>query len=110
MQESSGRPGAIGPQTEYGQALGLTQMLPSTARGVARNMGVPYREDLLRGSSAEAVRYQRALGRAYFNEALQRTGNITDALHYYHGGPDRRLWGPRTRAYARSVLGRVRGR
>lgn len=95
--------------TQYGQALGLAQVLPSTARGVARNIGVPYREDLLTGTSPEAEQYQRAIGQAYFAEALRNTGNLSDALKYYHGGPDRRQWGPKTQRYAREVLGRIGG-
>lgn len=87
----------------------MTQMLPATARGVAENLGIPFREDLLRGTSPEAVAYQTQLGRAYLQEGLRETGNWRDALHYYHGGPDRRLWGPRTRRYATEVLGRLGG-
>ncbi|WP_370309312.1 transglycosylase SLT domain-containing protein [Sphingobium abikonense] len=107
-QESGGRAGAIGPMTSYGQALGMTQMLPDTAREMAGKLGLPYREDLLRGSSETATQYQRALGRAYFDQALRETGNPVDALHYYHGGPDRSKWGPKTRAYAQNVMGRLR--
>jgi len=35
QQESGGKAGAVGPQTEYGQALGMTQMLPATAKEMA---------------------------------------------------------------------------
>jgi soluble lytic murein transglycosylase len=107
QQESGGRAGAIGPKTQWGNALGKTQLLPDTAREMAQKLGVPYREELLRGTSPEAAAYQRALGMAYFQEGLQRTGNLTDALHYYHGGPNRKLWGPKTRSYAKSVLARM---
>lgn len=108
QQESGGRAGAVGPKTQYGQALGMTQMLPATAREMAGKVGLPYREDLLRGSSDVAAQYQRVLGRAYFEQGLAETGNPVDALHYYHGGPDRSKWGPKTRAYAQSILGRLR--
>jgi soluble lytic murein transglycosylase len=110
QQESGGRAGAIGPRTQYGQALGKTQMLPDTAREMAGKLGVPWRPDLMTGTSAEASSYQERLGQAYFEEGLQRTGNVRDALHYYHGGPNRDLWGPKTRSYADSVLSRLRGR
>ncbi len=106
-QESGGRAGAIGPQTQYGRAQGNTQVLPATGAGVARALGIPWRPDLMSGSSTEAARYQRIIGQGYLDEALQKTGNVTDALHYYHGGPDRRLWGPKTRAYAQDVLRRM---
>lgn len=107
-QESGGRAGAVGPMTRYGQALGMTQMLPTTAKEMAGKIGLPYREDLLRGTGDTAAQYQRALGQAYFDQALSSTGNVADALHYYHGGPDRSKWGPKTRSYAQNVLGRLR--
>lgn len=106
-QESGGRAGAVGPQTQYGRAQGNMQVLPATGAGVARSLGIPWRPDLMSGTSTEAARYQRIIGQGYLDEALQKTGNVTDALHYYHGGPDRRLWGPKTRAYAQDVLHRM---
>lgn len=105
-QESGGRVGVRGPDTQYGNALGRTQVLPSTARGIARNLGIPYREDLLTGTTPEAAAYQDTLGRAYLEEGFRNTGNARDALMYYHGGPDRSLWGPKTNAYADEVLSR----
>lgn len=106
-QESGGRAGVLGPQTRYGRAIGRTQMLPGTAREMAGKVGLPFDESLLRGTSPEAAAYQDRLGQAYLEEGLQKTGNIRDALMYYHGGPDRRLWGPKTQAYAGEVLARV---
>lgn len=88
----------------------MTQMLPDTAREMAAKVGLPFREDLLTGKTAQAAAYQRRLGEAYFNEGLEKTGNLRDALHYYHGGPDRSLWGPKTKAYANAVLRRMGGR
>lgn len=108
QQESGGRAGVLGPQTRYGQAQGLTQMLPATAESVAKKLGVPWRPDLMTGTSKAAAAYQRALGQAYLEEGYQATGNIRDALHYYHGGPSRKLWGPKTRGYAESVISRMR--
>ncbi len=106
-QESGGRVGAVGPQTQWGRAQGNTQVLPSTAKGVAQRLGVPYRPDLMSGTSEAARQYQTAIGQAYLEEALSKTGNVTDALKYYHGGPDRRLWGPKTNAYADGILRRL---
>lgn len=106
-QESGGRAGAVGPKTQYGQALGKTQMLPATAAEMAKSLGLPFDESLLRGTSPQAAAYQERLGRAYFEKGLRETGNIQDALHYYHGGPNRKLWGPKTRSYARQVLARA---
>lgn len=108
MQESGGRVGIEGPPTPYGRAYGLGQVLDSTGRGIARNLGIPWRPDLMRATTPEGAAYQRQIARAYFNEALRETGgNIREALMYYHGGPNRELWGPRTRNYAASVLNRV---
>lgn len=85
-------------------------MLPATAHEMARKLGLPWRPDMLRSNEPQALQYQQQLGRAYFEEGLAKTGNIRDALHYYHGGPDRRQWGPKTHAYANAVLGRIGGR
>ena len=81
-------------------------MLPGTAREMAQKLGVPYREDLLRGTDQTAAEYQKALGRAYLEEGLKKTGNPRDALMYYHGGPNRKLWGRRTKRYADTILSR----
>lgn len=106
-QESGGRAGIRGPVTPYGQALGLTQVLPSTGQGLARKLGVPWREDLMTGSSPDAAEYQKRIGQAYLEEGLSATGNIRDGLRYYHGGPNRRMWGPKTNAYADAILSRM---
>ena len=110
QQESGGRGDAVGPLTAYGHALGSTQMLPDTAREMAQKLGLPFRPDLLRSNDPQALQYQRQLGRAYFEEGIAKTGNVRDALRYYHGGPNRSMWGPKTNAYAAAVLRRVGGR
>jgi soluble lytic murein transglycosylase-like protein len=111
QQESGGRAGAVGPETPYGRALGMSQMLPATAREMAGKLGLPYREDLLRGTDEQSAQYQRRLGEAYLHEGLTRYGDDhRRALMYYHGGPDERMWGPKTRAYADQTLRRLRGR
>lgn len=104
-QESGGRPGIKGPPTKYGQSTGLTQLLPSTGKAMAAKLGVPWQPDMLTGTSPEAADYQRKLGRAYFDEGMAKyPGDVRSALMYYHGGPDQKLWGPKTRAYAASIL------
>lgn len=107
QQESHGQAGAVGPKTKYGRALGMTQLLPDTAKEQADKMGLAWRPDLLTGKTPEAASYQTQLGRSYFDEGLRKTGNIRDALHYYHGGPNRAQWGPKTYAYADAILGRL---
>jgi len=104
-QESGGRAGVLGPQTRYGRAEGMTQMLPATARAMAEKTGVPWKPELMRGATPEAAEYQRTLGQAYLQEGLDKYGGDTQkALMYYHGGPDERLWGPKTRGYAQAIL------
>lgn len=109
QQESGGKAGAVGPLTPYGRALGMTQMLPATAQEQARKLGLPFRLELLTGKDQEAADYQRTLGESYFNEGMRRTGNLRDALRYYHGGPNRKMWGPKTNAYADAVMARIGG-
>jgi soluble lytic murein transglycosylase-like protein len=85
-------------------------MLPGTAKEMAQKLGLPFRPDLLRSNAPEALDYQRRLGSAYLQEGLSKTGNMRDALRYYHGGPDRSMWGPKTNAYADAVLARLSGK
>jgi soluble lytic murein transglycosylase-like protein len=105
-QESGGNGMAMSNQG----ALGSTQMLPATARQMAAKVGLPFRPDLLHSNDPAALQYQRALGEAYLKEGFEATGNLRDALHYYHGGPDRSQWGPKTHAYANSILSRLGSR
>lgn len=106
-QESGGRAGVLGPMTDYGQAQGRTQMLPATAQEMAGKLGLPWRPELMTGQTPEAAAYQDRLGLAYLEQGLAETGNMRDALRYYHGGPDRDLWGPKTQAYSEEVLARI---
>lgn len=84
------------------------QVLPGTAKEMSGKLGLPYRPDLMTAKTPEAASYQRQIGEAYLQEGLQKTGNVRDALRYYHGGPDRRMWGPKTNNYANSVLAKLR--
>lgn len=72
---------------------------------MAGKLGLPWNPSLLTGTGPEAADYQKRLSRAYLQEGLAKTGNLRDALRYYHGGPNRRLWGPKTNAYADAILG-----
>lgn len=106
-QESSGNYSAVGPSTPYGQALGGNQLMPATAKGMAAKLNLPWRPDLLTDSSPTGKQYQDLLGQAYLQQGYEATGNWRDALRYYHGGPDRRLWGPKTNGYADKILSRA---
>lgn len=108
QQESGGDGNAVGPMTDYGQAFGSTQMLPATAESMARKLGLAWRPDLMRGDTKNALEYQSRLGEAYLQEGLDKYGgDARKGLMYYHGGPDESLWGPKTNAYADSVLRRM---
>ncbi|MEG3124784.1 hypothetical protein [Sphingomonas sp. GB1N7] len=107
-QESGGRAGAIGPQTRYGRAQGASQMLPATAASMAQKLNIPWRPDLMTATSPEGLDYQRKLGIAYTQTALDATGGDPKAAAaYYHGGPDTRIHGPKTEAYANQVMSRL---
>lgn len=110
-QESGGEasPGtAVGPDTAYGNALGSTQMLPATAEAMARKVGVPWNPALMRENSPQALAYQDKLGRAYFDEGLDKSGgDPAAAAAYYFGGPDPALHGPKTAAYVKQVMARA---
>jgi soluble lytic murein transglycosylase len=88
-------------------ALGSTQLEPGTAQEMAQKLGLPFRPDMLQSNDPAAKAYQRALGQAYLQQGYDETGNVADALRYYHGGPNRSMWGPKTQAYAQNVLGRL---
>jgi hypothetical protein len=85
--ESSHIAGKDGPMTRHGQAHGLTQMLDGTGQDTAAQLGVPWRPDLMRGDTQEAIDYQRKLGFAHFDELLQKYGgNPAVALAAYNAG------------------------
>lgn len=107
-QESGGRAGVLGPPTKYGRAEGMTQMLPATAQATAQKAGLPWRPELMRGTSPEAAEYQRTLGQHYLQEGIDATGSVEDGIAYYHGGPNRKQWGPKTQAYVQKVSSNMR--
>lgn len=94
-QESDFDPKATGPQTSSGRAGGLMQIVPATAK----KLGVdPYKPE-------EAVDGAARL----LSEALDRHGNVPDAVSEYYGGADPKLWGPKTRKYRGEVMAKYQG-
>lgn len=83
MLESGGN---AGTQDSYQGAQGGMQMLPSTAKA----MGASNPRDMTQAIPAAA---------RYLAEGLDATGSPQGALAYYHGGPNREIWGPKTAAY-----------
>lgn len=71
-------------------ALGLMQLMPATAKQVARGKGLPYNRDRL----VTDPDYNLRLGRAYLNELLEEfDGSYILALAAYNAGPTRaRRW------------------
>lgn len=77
------------------------QFIPATRQGIKRNYGIdPWNsaEDATEGAAA------------LLEENLRRSnGRVEDAVSMYHGGLNRRNWGPRTRAYTERVSGGLMG-
>jgi len=81
-QESAFRANAVSPAG----ARGLMQLLPGTARQVARKINVSYSRPRLTSDPS----YNLTLGQAYMSEMLQRFGgSYILALAAYNAGPER---------------------
>lgn len=85
--------------------------MPDTARALSQRLGLPYRPDLLRGTSREAQAYQNALTQEAVQEAWRYgKGDPRRAAQYYFAGPDQRGWGPKTRKYGEDIIRRLGNR
>lgn len=107
-QESGGRYGVA--NTEGSGAMGIGQVMPDTARALAGRIGLPYRPDLMAGTSPEARAYQDRITDAAVQEAWNAGGagrDVRTAAQYYFAGPDRDGWGPKTRRYGDDILNRM---
>jgi hypothetical protein len=108
QQESGGKPGVTGPKTVYGSAHGEGQLLDHTAEAMAKKIGVAWQPEMMTAKTPEAEAYQLKLSHAYFQEGLDKyNGDVPKALAYYFGGPDERIWGPKTHKYVSDVLSRL---
>jgi soluble lytic murein transglycosylase-like protein len=108
-QESGGR---YGVQNMQGSgASGIGQIMPDTAKALSQRLGLPYRLDLLRGTSREAQAYQNALTQEALREAWNYgKGDPRRAATYYFAGPDQSKWGPKTKQYGEDILRRMGSR
>lgn len=89
-QESSFNPKAVGPMTDYGQARGLMGVLDSNAKAANINASDP----------AQAIPWAAK----YLRQALDKNGGDIDAaVMEYHGGPNQKIWGPKTQQYVSDV-------
>jgi len=82
-------------------AVGLMQLMPATAREVARSLGLRYEEDLLTDPA-----YNIQLGTHFLSSMLRRyEGRSQDALSAYNAGPSRASqWRSRPEAADRDVF------
>lgn len=92
-QESRYNPDAVGPQTKWGTAKGMFQLLDSTAK----SMGI---------DPTDYRQAARATARMIREQADK--GGLAWAIASHFGGTDKNKHGPKTRAYVREVLGKVR--
>lgn len=105
QQESSGNYRARNKQSG---ALGKYQLMPATAKAIAARLGMAYDPALLVSDSPEARAYQDALGTSAMKEAWDYgKGDPSLAATYYHAGPNKKGWGPKTRDYSGDILGRM---
>ena len=95
LTESHGDPRAVSPAG----AMGLTQLMPDTARGLADNQGHPIVTDPF--DPIQSI-YG---GAKYLAQGLDKYGDPVKALMFYHGGPDESQWGAKTAAYPGAIAG-----
>jgi hypothetical protein len=105
-KESGGRYGV--PNAEGSGAMGIGQLMPDTARALAKRLGRAYRPELLAGDDEEAREYQDALTSAATKEAWSYAkGDPQLAAQYYFAGPDKKGYGPKTQAYGADLMRRL---
>lgn len=89
-------------------AAGIGQIMPDTARSLSAKLGLPFRPDLLRGTTPQARAYQDRLTHAAVQEAWRYGGgDPRKAAAYYFAGPDTRGWREKTRKYQQDILRRM---
>jgi hypothetical protein len=73
------------PLTSPKGAIGIAQVMPGTAPEAARLANLPFDPEKYRNDET----YNKALGRAYYNEQLRKFGTPELALAAYNAGPGR---------------------
>lgn len=75
-----------GPLTSSAGAVGIAQVMPGTGPEAAKLAGLPWDE----GRFKNDAEYNKALGRAYFNEALRiNSGDLSKSYAAYNAGQGR---------------------
>ena len=90
-------PTMIGPPTKWGTAKGHFQILDNVHANLEHRLG----QKLDRFNFTEALVGAAELMR----ENKARYGNDADAVRAYHGGWNKKNWGPKTEDYVQKVLG-----
>lgn len=76
--------------TSRAGARGVAQLMPDTAKDVAKSLGHPELAELAFKPTKEGEAANRLLGRAYFNQMVARyKGDMPKALAAYNAGPGR---------------------
>jgi soluble lytic murein transglycosylase len=70
--------------TSVSNALGLMQLLPSTARGLARHSRIRYSQSRLFDPN-----YNVRLGTTYLSNLMKQFGSVEEALAAYNAGENR---------------------
>ena len=105
-QESNGRYGVA--NAEGSGAMGIGQIMPDTARAIAKRIGLPYRPELLAGTDEASREYQDALTAEATKEAFNYgKGDPQLAAQYYFAGPNKKGWGPKTQQYGLDIMRRL---
>jgi hypothetical protein len=87
----------VGPETEHGTAKGHFQMLDKTAATWEKRLG----------TKLDRFDFHESLWAAanQMKENRTATADTAEALAMYHGGTERKNWGPKTAAYVKEILG-----
>lgn len=95
-RESTLRPEVVSPKG----AVGLTQLLPDTAKWIRKKVGLQEEVELTNPEDNILT------GMLYFKYLKDKFGSPEAALHAYNLGPTKYLQGKRNRPYVREVLGK----
>lgn len=93
-QESNYKPDAVGTPTQWGRAMGMMQYLGSTAKSLGIN---PFDPEQAVNAAAKQIR-----------ERLDKGYSMEDAVKEHFAGPNRNLWGAKTKQYGIDVLSKAR--
>lgn len=102
--ESRGNPRAVSPDG----AMGLMQIMPGTAEGLARQLSTDFRQTVTKDMVLNNSYWNTMAGTKYLAQNLSQFGNTEQAVSAYHRGPEAvskgRKPGPKNRAYVAEVM------